>query len=312
MKIQALSHYDGDLDTRFGDCILIQDSNSLIVYDGGHQKHAEEVERFLKDHPSITTVRIVVSHNDSDHTDGVCNLLDWLHNQGTYSVIVYSHQYLRHTETILKKLDDGRRKRERLVEAILDIFDNLKQIIETADKYGFTTVEALKDKAVGSCTIVGPTVDQFTDCATKAVDKKADGDTGEETEMNAASVQLKCRLDNGNAVLLCGDAAPSFLNNLESYLYIQLPHHGQLDDAKALFDMLEDPQKKEYLVSDNTGSGSTSGGSDKLVEYMRENKFSPAHNTKDGVVYIPALSPSRSSRGKQGVILGDLDRFFRF
>ena len=71
MKLKALSHYKGDMDTRYGDCILLYDSTSLIVYDCGHARHAEEVENFLKANKAITQVHIVISHNDSDHTNGV-------------------------------------------------------------------------------------------------------------------------------------------------------------------------------------------------------------------------------------------------
>lgn len=62
MKLRALSHYDGDKDTRFGDCILVYDNSSLIVYDCGHAKHAEYVESFLLANSSIVSVHIVVSH----------------------------------------------------------------------------------------------------------------------------------------------------------------------------------------------------------------------------------------------------------
>ena len=48
MKLKALSNYDGDKSTRFGDCILIYDLTSMIVYDCGHGKHAEYVESFLQ------------------------------------------------------------------------------------------------------------------------------------------------------------------------------------------------------------------------------------------------------------------------
>jgi glyoxylase-like metal-dependent hydrolase (beta-lactamase superfamily II) len=68
MKLKALSHYDGDMNTRFGDCILLYDSTSLIVYDCGHTKHAEAVEAFLQSNSLISQVHIVVSHNDRDHT----------------------------------------------------------------------------------------------------------------------------------------------------------------------------------------------------------------------------------------------------
>ena len=169
MKLKALSHYDSDTDTRFGDCILLYDTQSVIVYDCGHSKHAEAVESFLENNLNITTVNIVVSHNDSDHTDGACELLDWLYNHDIYTVKVFSHQYLKHVDTILDKINDGRRKRERLKQALLDEFDNIKNIIETAQKYDFPTIEALQGTSVGGCTIVGPTVDEFTDVAAKAV-----------------------------------------------------------------------------------------------------------------------------------------------
>ena len=107
MKLKALSNYDGDKSTRFGDCILIYDLTSMIVYDCGHGKHAEYVESFLQKNATITSVSIVVSHNDSDHTNGVCSLLEWLSDQGKYKVTVYTHQYLKHSSTILKKVDDA-------------------------------------------------------------------------------------------------------------------------------------------------------------------------------------------------------------
>lgn len=60
MKLKALSNYDGDKSTRFGDCILIYDLTSMIVYDCGHGKHAEYVESFLQKNATITSVSIVV------------------------------------------------------------------------------------------------------------------------------------------------------------------------------------------------------------------------------------------------------------
>lgn len=112
MKLKALSHYDNDMDTRFGDCILLYGETSLVVYDCGHSLHAQEVESFLEKHRAIKNVNVVVSHNDSDHTDGVCELLDWLKDNGKYTVRVFTHQYLKYVDEILDKVDDGRRNRE--------------------------------------------------------------------------------------------------------------------------------------------------------------------------------------------------------
>lgn len=316
MKLKALSHYDGDTDTRFGDCILLYDSTSLVVYDCGHTKHAEAVKEFLQSNPSISQIHIVVSHNDSDHTNGVCDLLDWLYVQHQYTVSVYSHQYLKHVDTILDKIDDGRRTRDSLKQSLLDEFDNIKTIIESAQTYGFLAEEALSGTNVGNCTIVGPTIDGFTDVAAQAVDSRVDNNIGEghaeETVMNAASVQLKCKLDNAETILLCGDASPSYLHDLNSYEIIQLPHHGQLDDAQAIFEELKDSYTKTYFISDNTGSGATSGGSDKLVQFMKDELYSTAKNTKDGVIYIPQSVfiggfGSIPSNKPQGVRLGEMD-----
>lgn len=90
MKLKALSHYDNDMDTRFGDCILLYDEASLVVYDCGHSRHAQEVEDFLEKHSAIKVVDVVVSHNDSDHTGGVCELLNWLKDSGKYTVRCYA------------------------------------------------------------------------------------------------------------------------------------------------------------------------------------------------------------------------------
>ncbi|MDD3228046.1 MAG: hypothetical protein PHE09_02415 [Oscillospiraceae bacterium] len=312
MKLKALSHYDGDKETRFGDCILLYDSLSVIVYDCGHTRHAEAVEMFLQSNLTISQVYIVVSHNDSDHTDGVCDLLDWLYVRSKYTVSVYLHQYLKYVDTILEKIDDRRRTRESLKQSLLAEFDNIKTIIESAQAYGFLAAEALNGTTISSSTIVGPTIDEFTDVAAKAVDSRVGNNIGqghaEETVMNAASVQLKCSLDNAGTILLCGDASPSYLHNLDSYDIIQLPHHGQLDDAQAVFEELKDPYSKTYFVSDNTGTGETSGGSDNLVQYMKDECYSPALNTKDGELFIPQSGIRNVIINKpQGVKLGEMD-----
>ena len=108
MKLKALSHYNGDTDTRFGDCILLYDATSLVIYDCGHVQHAEEIEHFLKNNALISQVHIVISHNDSDHTDGVEHLMEHLYNK-EYDVTLYSSLYLKSAKKVLELLDDGRR-----------------------------------------------------------------------------------------------------------------------------------------------------------------------------------------------------------
>lgn len=314
MQIKALSNYNNDKNTRFGDCILIYDDSSLIIYDCGHEQHAIEIESFLSVNISIKTVYVVVSHNDSDHILGVCDLLKWLKDKTCYSVKVFTHQYLKYVDKILKKINDGRRKQEKLKEAILSEFNNIKDIIETAREYGFETINSIIGTEVYKSEIVGPTEDEFIAVVAKAVDSResdiiGEGD-GAENVMNAASVQLKVTLNNRQSVLLCGDASPDYLKELDSYDVIQLPHHGQLSDAKAVFEKIDDIYVKEFLISDNTGSGATSGGSDDLVSYMKMERMSPAHNTKNGVIDLPKkdLGVGETS-AKRSMLLGDLDCF---
>ena len=307
MKLKALSHYDGDMNTRFGDCILLYDSTSLIVYDCGHTKHAEAVEAFLQSNSLISQVHIVVSHNDRDHTDGVITLLEYLYSK-KYTVTLYSSLYLKSARKVLTLLDDERRTLPATKQHILETFDKIKAIVEKAQEYEFIVKDAAICTTVSSCSIVGPTEDEFIAVVAQAIEDDTVTQIEGETVMNAASVQLKCKLDNAQTILLCGDASPSYLHNLDSYDVIQLPHHGQLKDAQEMFKKLKDPYSKAYFISDNTGSGATSGGSDKLVQYMKDECYSPALNTNDGVIYIPQSGFRGIPISKpQGVKLGEMD-----
>ena len=156
------------------------------------------------------------------------------------------------------------------------------------------------------CSIVGPTEDEFSEVVAKAIEDGEVSHIEGETVMNAASIQVKCTLNGSQTILLCGDATPSYLHDLDQYDIIQLPHHGKLDSAKEIFDKLKDPYSKQFFISDNTGSAATSGGSDDLVTYMKQEKFSPAHNTQNGVVNLPKTLASSFNVSK-GVRLGAVD-----
>lgn len=303
MRLKALSHYNGDTDTRFGDCIMISNSTQLIVYDCGHEKHAEAVGDFLRNNTSVKEVHIVVSHNDSDHTDGIIPLMDYLASEG-YETTVYTSLYLKHASKVEKLLDDGRRSKKSICNHILEIFNNIAEIVEKAQEYGFSVKDAIKGVTLATAEIVGPLEDEFVEVVATAIEEDGTGTINGETVMNAASVQLKFCLDNQNIVLLCGDASPQYLKNLDSYDIIQFPHHGQYQDGVEILDCLGDASySKKYLISDNTGSGKTSGGSAELVDYMKEEKYEAAFNTLNGVVSLPVKSASSSTSSK-GVRLG--------
>lgn len=308
MKLKALSHYDGDKETRFGDCILIYDISTLIVYDCGHVEHAKYVEEFLQHSPMISNIHIVVSHNDGDHVNGILYLLEALHKNRRYRVEVCSPLYLKYARKVLDILDDGRRSLLATKQNILDTFDKIKSVVEKAQEYGFAVSDATVDTMVASCCIVGPTEEECVSVVGRAIEDCVVTQIEGETVMNAASVQMKCSLENGEDILLCGDASPEYMHNLESYNIIQLPHHGKLDSAMVIFEKLKDPYSKTFLISDNTGSGITSGGSDELVQYMKNERYTPALNTKSGVISIPDSKFRNVSVGKsEGVKLGEMD-----
>lgn len=319
MNLKALSKYDGDFETRYGDCILLYDESTLVVYDCGHQKHAESVMEFLAENACINSIHIVVSHNDGDHTAGVCDLIEALAEDNKYDVKIYTHQLLKYSDDILDMIKDGRRTHESVKKAILDEFDNIKAIIEKAKDNKFDTIEALEKTSVGPCEIVGPTAEKFIETAAKAIDDRESDRIGaghvDETVMNAASVQLKATIKISEKLLLCGDATPDFLNNVNIYDIIQLPHHGKLENAQGIFEKLDDSYMKKYLISDNTGSGEVSGGSDKLVEYMKKEKYDPSqiYNTKKTQVLLNTTESTTSKCNMGNTInerrfLGDLDR----
>lgn len=305
MKLHALSSYDGDLDTRFGDCILIYGNSTLVVYDCGHDDHVKAIDQFLKMHSEINHVYVVISHNDSDHTDGVESLLEFL-DEKEYMVTVYSSLYLKSAQKVQEQLNDKRRKLDSTKEHILETFDRIKEIVEKAIDLGFEVENATFGAEFAGCVVVGPTEDEFSEVVAKAIEDGEVSHIEGETVMNAASIQIKCPLDGSNTLLLCGDASPAYLHDLEQYDIIQLPHHGKLDSAKEIFDKLRDPYSKQFFVSDNTGSAVTSGGSDDLVVYMKQEKLKPAYNTKQGVVDLPKTLGS-SFNGNKGVRLGAVD-----
>lgn len=77
----------------------------------------------------ISQIHIVISHNDSDHTDGVESLMEHLHSKG-YDVTLYSSLYLKSARKVLELLDDGRRTLPATKQHILETFDNIKDIVE--------------------------------------------------------------------------------------------------------------------------------------------------------------------------------------
>ena len=91
----------------------------------------------------------------------------------------------------MELLDDGRRTLPATKQHILETFDNIKDIVEKAQEYGFSIENATVGTKVLSGSIVGPTEDEFAEVVAQAIEDAKTTKIDGETVMNAASVQLK-------------------------------------------------------------------------------------------------------------------------
>ena len=305
MRFKALSGY-GDKTVTYGDCFLLYTDTVLIVYDCGHTKHADAVIRFLQSMPRVAKINIIASHGHRDHTGGICDLFEKLHDD--YVVEVYLPLYLKLSKGVHDELNDGRRKPHKTKEHIVEAFSEIDRLHDKSKEHGITIKDATKGTQIAQeCTIVGPKKDDIVVVVAKAVEDDTASIDGE-TVMNAASVQLKCILDGNKSLLLCGDATPEYLpDNLDDYDIIHLPHHGRLDNAMSVFDDLTDSHSKTYIVSDNTNNTVTSGGSDALVKYMKDENYAAALNTKDGDIDFTSAGKITQVSKRRSVPLGDIN-----
>ena len=229
-----------------GDCILIDNSSELVIFDCGCEDHAKQVENYMIDH-NYDTAKIVLSHNDADHFDGIPYLVD----KGLISE-VYTLLLLKYKDDLLNLIDDGRRNRNSIAKSIEEIYDNIYSLSGKV-----TLKDIFTDTTISSDIIIpGPDKDYSLNAIAKNIDSR-------ETIVNAVSTQVSVTFTPDKKLLLTGDSSfKAIENNIKNHSAIQLPHHGKLDQAEDIF------SKKDnhtiYYVSDNTGS--SNGGSDKLRE----------------------------------------------
>ena len=109
MKVVFLSSkgYDDEAQNH-GDSVLIDTGKKLIIFDCGCEEHARRVINYMNSH-NYPKASFILSHNDSDHFDG----LPFLLNEGKISV-VYTTLLLKHVDELLKIINDKRRNRETL------------------------------------------------------------------------------------------------------------------------------------------------------------------------------------------------------
>ena len=274
-----------DKSKNYGDCILIDDGKELVLYDCGSEEMANRVIEYMNKN-GYSKVKVVLSHNDSDHYRGLEKLA--LENK-IESVVTLL--LLKHVEEILNVLDDKRRTREGLKKKIKEDFDNIAKLS------GQNLIDVFDNKDITSLIrVVGPDKQYVIDAVAKKVDESESDNIDSETIMNAVSLQVEIDM-YGKKMLLTGDACFEALKDkIIEYDLIQLPHHGKPEQANSIFDATTKRcHEIKYYISDNTGN--TNGGSDDL-----ETKGHEVYNTKsNGTISIDETSIKKIPKGNLGL-----------
>lgn len=99
MEITFLSSQNySDVTANNGDCILIDTGSELVIFDCGCKEHAERVIKYMKTQ-KYSKAKLVLSHNDSDHFNGIPYLID----EGMISDI-YTLLLLKYKDELLEKI----------------------------------------------------------------------------------------------------------------------------------------------------------------------------------------------------------------
>lgn len=249
-----------------GDCILVDNGSELVVFDCGCEEHARRALDYMRLHGYRQT-KVVLSHNDSDHFDGIPYLIE----QGAVSA-VFTLLLLKYKDELLNKVSDGRITRESIAKRIEEIYDNIYSLGGSVDLR-----DALADTNVAAgITIPGPDKEYALDAVAKRIDNRESDDIDKETIVNAVSIQLSV-VYGGKKLLLTGDSSFTAIENaVKNRNAIQLPHHGKLGQAENIFAVKDNATI--YYVSDNTGS--SNGGSDDLRK--KHPRGHVIYNTIDG------------------------------
>ena len=241
-----------DQEKNYGDCIIINTGNDLFIYDCGSEEHANRVIDYMRDN-NFRQATIVLSHNDSDHFNGIPVLVE----NGCVSEI-YTNLLLKYAREIYARIGDKRKTLDSIKRDILEEYDNIASL----SGCNLTDIYPIEIELSNEIRIVGPELNYMLDTVSKNLDDREGNTVDMETAKNATSIQLSVDI-LGHNLLLCGDCSFAAIENvLQDYDIIQLPHHGKNEQAESIFEINSNQLDTIYIVSDNTGS--SNGGSDDL------------------------------------------------
>lgn len=285
MQITLLSDsmYE-DTGENYGDCILIDNGNSLTIYDCGSEAHAKRVLNYMKE-KGYEKLDVILSHNDLDHFAGIETLIAAGVVKSIYTVLL-----LKYVDDLLKLIDDGRRSREGIKNQIIELYSHIYSL----GNGRCDLKDAIEETSINGITLVGPTKEYFLTASAKLLNNQESDVINGTSIANATSIQAEIELSNGK-VLLTGDAAfEAFDEKLSNYAMVQLPHHGNKEQAEKIFDKNKKNPDVVYLISDNTGN--SNGGSDNLDVKGRR-----VRNTKNGDIMLNNIICLPISKGSYGI-----------
>ena len=109
MKIIVLSSQEcDDKNANNGDCFIIDNGKELVIYDCGCEEYAQYIIKYMKEN-GYQKVKVILSHNDSDHFNGVTTLVENNKTSEITTVLL-----LKYVDDLLDLIDDGRKNRESL------------------------------------------------------------------------------------------------------------------------------------------------------------------------------------------------------
>lgn len=123
MKFYVLGHesYD-DPGKNYGDCTVIVHNREAVIYDCGSVEHAQVAISIL-DRERVLQATVILSHNDSDHFNGIQYLIDRNRVSKLFTVLL-----LKYKKKILDAIDDGRRNVHSIGEAIKEKYSNIASL----------------------------------------------------------------------------------------------------------------------------------------------------------------------------------------
>ncbi|CAG9357923.1 MBL fold metallo-hydrolase [Clostridium perfringens] len=282
--ILSSKNYPNSESINYGDCILINTGFELVIYDCGSESHADKVIDYMNKN-NFDSAKLILSHNDSDHFDGINKLL-----KEKKLTEIRTTLLLKYKDDILERIDDKRKTRDSVSRHIIELYNNISKLSGANLVDIYENTNPLNTEV----SIVGPDKDYMLDTVAKRLDGR-EGDTMDgETAVNATSIQVKIKIDD-YTLLFCGDCSYAAIEDkIYDYDAVQLPHHGKQKQAEKIFLKKSDQFNTIYIVSDNTGN--TNGGSDNLN--TRGHRVLNTKNSPDICITSSSFNLSKVKTGK--------------